>query len=356
MIEISKHIETLLLTNDCVIVPRLGGFVAHHVASTYVADEHLFLPPSRIIGFNPQLKMNDGLLVQSFMSVYGNSFSDASKMIDGKVDEILDVLHKEGCLHLPNIGELQYNIHDRYHFKPYDNRLVTPYLYGLDGFTIKPLSELHSADYRQPASVAMPASTPNGHAARYPIGHRRQWGLRIRQASVAASMLIVILLSFFFSTPIANTEVSPPHCQAGLMPDNLLNEWQKRSLAFTAIGHAAPAPQATPTQPVVESTPTAPPAEVAAINPPASTAHASAPSAPAKKRYHVIVASVATEQDAYQMAETLKSRGHTDAQAIIGNGKMRVSIASYTTQAEAGKVAEQLRQADTHPGAWVLKK
>ena len=55
MIELSQHIETLLLENDCVIVPRLGGFVAHYQPATYVEEEQLFLPPVRIVGFNPQL-------------------------------------------------------------------------------------------------------------------------------------------------------------------------------------------------------------------------------------------------------------------------------------------------------------
>ena len=30
MIELAQHIEALLLENDCVIVPGLGGFVAHY--------------------------------------------------------------------------------------------------------------------------------------------------------------------------------------------------------------------------------------------------------------------------------------------------------------------------------------
>ena len=35
MIEIQRHIEILLLDNDCVIVPGFGGFMAHHVAARY---------------------------------------------------------------------------------------------------------------------------------------------------------------------------------------------------------------------------------------------------------------------------------------------------------------------------------
>ena len=60
MIELAQHIEALLLENDCVIVPNFGGFVAHYAPATYVKEENLFLPPTRIIGFNSQLKLNDG--------------------------------------------------------------------------------------------------------------------------------------------------------------------------------------------------------------------------------------------------------------------------------------------------------
>ena len=62
MIELAQHIETLLLENDCVIVPGFGGFVAHYSPATRVKEENIFLPPTRIIGFNPQLKLNDGVL------------------------------------------------------------------------------------------------------------------------------------------------------------------------------------------------------------------------------------------------------------------------------------------------------
>ena len=61
MIELSKHIEVLLLENDCVIVPGLGGFIAHKRQAAYSIQKGEFMPPLRTIGFNPQLIMNDGL-------------------------------------------------------------------------------------------------------------------------------------------------------------------------------------------------------------------------------------------------------------------------------------------------------
>ena len=79
MIELAKHIEVLLLENDCVIVPGLGGFIAHYRSCVYNEDTGEFCPPARTIGFNPQLVMNDGLLVQSYMQAYNTDFPDATR-------------------------------------------------------------------------------------------------------------------------------------------------------------------------------------------------------------------------------------------------------------------------------------
>ena len=67
MIELSRHIESLLLHHDCVIVPGLGGFGTQYVPARRIEEEFLFLPPYRSVGFNQQLVLNDGLLVQSYM-------------------------------------------------------------------------------------------------------------------------------------------------------------------------------------------------------------------------------------------------------------------------------------------------
>ena len=95
MIELAQHIESLLLENDCVIVPNLGGFVAHYAPASYIKEENLFLPPTRIVGFNPQLRLNDGVLVQSYMSVHDTSFSDAARLVEKEVAELIGLLHEE---------------------------------------------------------------------------------------------------------------------------------------------------------------------------------------------------------------------------------------------------------------------
>ena len=56
MLRIDRHIEILLLENDCIIVPGLGGFVAYYSEAYYEEAENIYLPPYRTVGFNPVLK------------------------------------------------------------------------------------------------------------------------------------------------------------------------------------------------------------------------------------------------------------------------------------------------------------
>ena len=100
MIELSRHIEILLLENDCVVVPELGGFIAYHQPAHYEEDEGVFLPPTRMVGFNPQLTMNDGLMVQAYMQTYHTDFPDASRKLSKKVEELKETLYNEGMVEI----------------------------------------------------------------------------------------------------------------------------------------------------------------------------------------------------------------------------------------------------------------
>ena len=60
MIELNRHIEILLLENECVIVPDFGGFMTHYVAARYDADDQSFIPPLRTLGFNLSVLCADG--------------------------------------------------------------------------------------------------------------------------------------------------------------------------------------------------------------------------------------------------------------------------------------------------------
>lgn len=384
MIELAQHIEVLLLENDCVIVPGLGGFVAHYTPAMKVAEENVFLPPTRIIGFNPQLKMNDGLLVQSYMAVYDTDFSDATRIVEKEVAYIFTALHEDGKVDLPNIGELRYSIHGIYDFAPYDHKITTPYLYGLDSFEMQELAELKKPYMEKTIRYSVPV-VPEDKKRRVEIKFNRSY------LSNAVAMIAVVALFFFLSTPIENTEVVEGN-YAQLLPNELFEMIEKESLAINPIvvSRKADTPKTSAQKntgqkakkkvvpvavrevkvgqanaqnaPVVSQ----PKQQAAEVSSSASatiksevqktTAGTVAPSLVSAKKYHIIIASVGTEKDAEAMAKQLIEKGYPHAKAIVGDGKMRVSIESCGTETEAYQALNRVRQNETYKNAWVLKK
>lgn len=396
MIELAQHIEALLLENDCVIVPGLGGFVGHYTPAVRLAEENRFLPPARVIGFNPSLKMNDGLLVQSYASVYGTSFSDATRRIEHQVCRLQNKLYEEGKVELANIGELRCSVYGALSFVPFDSKLTTPYLYGWQGFEMR---ELQAMPQQRTAAAGADRSVA-------PI-HRRRRNFRMQGAVIrhAMSAVAAVLLFFLLSTPIENTGMMEEN-YARLMPSELFSQMGHPSLVVTPVGLDVPAvaqqqPKKKVTVPVAvkevkvkaattakamptEKTVKAAPAEKAAKAAPAEKtvkavsaekaakdikavsaekagqtakvipAEKLVPAEKAAKPYHIIVASVGSEQDAHRMAEQLKQKGFSKACAVIGNGKMRVSIQACSSEAEAYKALKEIRAMEAYQSAWVL--
>ena len=367
MIELAQHIEALLLENDCVIVPNFGGFVAHYAPATYVKEENLFLPPTRIIGFNSQLKLNDGVLVQSYMSAHDTSFADATRMVEKEVNAFVEILHEEGKADLENVGEIRYNIYGNYEFTPYDHKITTPSLYGLDSFEMHELSVL-----QQKEKVWIPA---------HPEKEKKTFEISINRAYLrnAAAMIAAIVLFFAFSTPVENTDVQKNN-YAQLLPSELFEQIEKQSVVVTPVYVKSEAMQqakklsatastssSTKTSSTKKNTAdkTSKPIAVremkVAKQETAATASATTPAAvkspeSANHPFHIIVAGGISLKDAEAIATQLKSKGFANAKALNMDGKVRVSISSFDNRNEATKQLLELRKNETYKNAWLLAK
>ena len=144
MISLSKHIEILLLDHDCVIVPGLGGFIADQApARIDDNDSHNMLPPYRTIGFNRELSVNDGLLVQSYMQAYDAAYPEALLQMEKDINKMLVQLDTIGNYTLDGIGTLSKNIDGSLAFTAFEAGILTPSLYGLYSIVVKTLEEAH---------------------------------------------------------------------------------------------------------------------------------------------------------------------------------------------------------------------
>lgn len=196
MIELARHIEILLLENDCVIIPDFGGFIAHYQPARYIKEENLYLPPVRTIGFNPQLTINDGLLAQSYMQAHHTDFPDATRMIEEEVAGLKEQLYQNGCAEMHGIGVLHYNIHSTYEFHPNEDGALSPTLYGLSSFSITRLEYLTST-----TSATTRELLPQQEKRKRTVRFKRQW------IGNAVAVAIAVVLFFFLSVPVENTYV-----------------------------------------------------------------------------------------------------------------------------------------------------
>ena len=368
MIELTQHIERLLLENDCVIIPDFGGFVAYNNHSQRVENEYLFLPPTRTIGFNPQLKLNDGLLIQSYMTVHDTNFADASRMVDNEVEQLIAALHERGQVALPNIGELHYTLEQTYEFTPFNEKLTSPWLYGLDSFEMKDLATI-----RREKTTLQPATAKTG---------KKTYDIRINRAFVRNAVAAVAAIALFFalSTPVENTYVAKGS-YAQLLPVDIFETIESQSVITTpvkaqqtqkkeattskpiTVKEIKVAPETKEVTPVIAAatsaelsaatTPATPPAKATAIA--SSTDSDVAPQFPTTTgKFHLIVASSIAQDKADNLVAKLKALGYNCAKVLNASGKLRVSIMSLPSREEAGTELAKLRTNETFHDAWML--
>ena len=391
MIELSRHIESLLLDNDCVIVPELGGFIAHYQPAYYEEAEEMFLPPTRTVGFNPQLTMNDGLLAQSFMQAYHTDYSDAMHRISQKVDALKETLYSGETVELHGVGSLHYNIYDEYEFHSDESGLLSPSLYGLDAFSMPLLSN----------ELPMEDGQTNERTIVQPLESQREIRLNpVRWIGNVAAVAVAVILFFVLSIPVENTYIDKGS-YASLGTDCLFDAIRSQSVATTlsvsagepqvrqakdlkpkAVREEKVAPvskeihvvkpiEETKTVPVVKpveevkkkSVAKAEPAPkkkevVVSVQPKKVTVAAQAPSVKKettkKAKYHIIVSSLATSDDAQRMLKEYNQKGYHEASVIQGNGRFRIALCSFADKNEAYRKLNVLKQEEAFKSAWML--
>lgn len=162
MMELRRHIEILLLSHDCVIVPNLGGFMAHHVAARFDKVDGMFIPPCRLLGFNAQLNMSDSVLAQSYADAYDLSFPEAVRRVEHEVSLLKERIAKNGRYDFAGLGTLSVNSDGRYEFEPCPAGILTPSLYGFGAFEMPLLRHAVPSQVvldTKPMSIIHPAST-----------------------------------------------------------------------------------------------------------------------------------------------------------------------------------------------------
>lgn len=396
MIEINRHIEILLLSNDCVIVPGFGGFMAHHVDARYDGTDNMFLPPLRTVGFNPQLTMNDSLLVLSYVETYDMSYPEALRRIEDEVAEIRQTLENEGKYEVDNVGILSLNEDGNIEFEPHEAGILTPDFYGLGGFDMMPVAQLtagEEANANKAASSKTAAPTteskPNANLVEMPakpmqkekeaavnnsvfinddeeeetsaefISIRKSWLRNLAAACIA------IIAFFTISTPLGAPTMQKSQIDTGMlnriMPKEIDQMKKAKELVVNGDGTKLMETSENAAQNTENAAQSAGSSSQIAGNA-AQTAGSTAQNANQDTElslpstyYSIVLASRVTKHNAANYAERLQGKGLKQARVLITENNVKVIYGTYNSESEAYAALKNLRDNEAFADGWITK-
>lgn len=333
MKELSHNIVSLLAENDCVILPGIGGFIASYKCASYVASNEEFVSPSRKVGFNRSLTMNDGLIVQAYMQSHGVNYPEASKLLDRDLAVLQQKLNDNGSVKIDGLGMLVRHANGAYSFEMSAAQTITPELYGLPNVNIplaKPQAVVQDVDVPETTAQKIEDTEveETEESATYNISVKRS--LVHKVAAVAAAVLV----SFILSTPATDTSHSTP-AQA----------------VIGSLDFALDIPAAKTTEKVVAPVKNEPIASETTAD-----KHEEVKPQAATLPYTVVLASAVSEKNANDFIKSLKNKGYDEVEIYTTPGMRRVIYSHFATQQQAQEALNRLSNTENFAdGAWVMK-
>ena len=340
--------------------------MTHHVEARYDEEDRIFLPPLRTLGFNPQLKINDSLLAQSYIEAYDISYPEAIQRIEDEVNELTQHLQNEGSYELNNIGIIKMNEDGNYVFTPCEAGILTPSLYGLNSFEMKTITAVSSEPVvEQPVKETAKVVTiehPMKHLMEETIDDNADATIEnndddsdvvrikfswIRNAVAVAAILLAV---FFVAMPTGKTEmvtrtISNLNHQLlfGMMSSNDTNtsaiDYKRKDVHKPAVKAVKTA------EAILDTIKPAKPTEIA--KPAVKTAK--------RDGYCIVLASQVSKQNAEDFISRLAKRGYEGAEIYVHNNVTRVVYGHFDNQADAYSKLQKLSKEKELEEAWVYK-
>lgn len=328
-----RHIEYLLCDNDNVAVPGLGVFIAIPTAAYYDPVTAIITPPGRRFALVSGPVQENDILVKSVSRAMGVSASQATTLVAGGVQAILDALQEGQSVTIGTLGTLIAGNDNTAVFSPSDRDTVS----AMAGW-LSPVSApaaARSASYAPPVAAAVPPG-------------RSRWVTALRYTSGTAA---AVFLALVLSTPVS-------------APDN--GRQATTALPAVTYTHAAPSPQQRPLTIALPAGTAMAPVDTAArtawrqqLQDTAATAAQTDTAQPAATThpYVVVVASLKTRTEANDFIKAQRRRNIALQYGVLAkNDHYRVYAATAPTKEQALREARTPAIADNYNGAWVTRR
>ena len=340
MIPLARHIESLLLQHDCVVVPGFGGFITNYVEAQPEQQDAMtvFYPPYRVVRFNQSLQQSDGLLVGSYMTAYDAAFPAAEKQMQRDVNEMVTRLYLDGSYELENIGLLRMDLTRHITLETAESGLTTPAFYGLSMLEIQS-AEAVEAERKLKEAIELTTIVPvvtepaneeedNGTVT---ISIRRRW------VDIAISAAAAVLLFFLFSYP--------------MMHESATDDVVVASSVSTQVGaKATHSDNAVAVQNAGKKQETPAPKAEQPVQQPQTTVTET------KGKFAIVLASYVAEKNSLEYVADLAKAGFKEGRFERTGKVNRVLYGYYPTEEAANKALKELKeQSKEFAEGWIFE-
>ena len=303
----------------------MGAFLAEEAPAHYNAEEQIFMPPYRTMRFNPQVTVDDALLISEYIDREQLSYEEAGKLMNRHINELRSNLSQNSVVRFGELGTFYMNINGNISFEVDANGIDDADNFGFEPFAIQQLRKIEE----------------------------KKIVIRHRDLGKIIAAAAAIILTFIFVTPMSDSAFKQ-NMQAsftGFASSEQISLMQQ-------VG--APAPSQAVNE--IENCEISPidangnmeilhivePAEEIATAEPAVTAPVEN-----KKVFHIIVASSPNENNAQLAIKELSAKMKAEYTVVQGNGRHRISIGEYESNSDATAAIKELKS--TFPDAWILQ-
>ncbi len=157
MVSLDGILLELLQSNDCVVVPSFGGFIVKQKSARIDLENGKAFPPYKELGFNIQLKEQDGLLANRFGILNHLDYTTSVRHIENEVSQWNETIALGKPLKISNIGQFWKDPEGNIQFEQDRSFNLLMSAYGLEVIrfipnTLQPLEKI-------PAVVKNPSNT-----------------------------------------------------------------------------------------------------------------------------------------------------------------------------------------------------
>jgi len=332
VLDIKKHIKELLVSNQGVIIPDLGGFVSEYEPAAFDVSENKFLPPSKKISFNPEYSYSDNLLIEFISKEEKIDNEKSAKYLKEFVNEIKLKLKKGEKVNFPEIGTLTQNPKGQIVFTQEKEANLLSNSFGLQSIQSKPI-------INHPKEVNIPT----------PVKPKKTNKRLIVVSSSIFVFLCLVVLSWFFTNGFTDFSfLSSREAIPKEITNSEIQNTTKRNLDSIAQADSI---KALINLSIDENTDKK---DALFYSKPEEEKQEEQPK-PEFSKFYIIAGSFKQIENAEKFAEEIRAKGYNTEIIESGENLIRISIYTFTDETLALKELYKLRQKADLKSVWILK-